>query len=177
MTLLAVAVGLLAVLTALNLFILLGVVRRLRTMPAAGGTTAPPEVLPPTGARIGAFALTTTDGTVVTEADVAIGTSLVVMLSPSCSPCQDSADKLAAQRDLLPANTLVLIRTEMDEPDLDAMLAKLAGVGKVATFSGGDGIEDAFSSRGYPAGIVVRDGIVQASSFTYTDLLPQAVPA
>ena len=176
MTLLAVAVGLLAVLTALNLFILLGVVRRLRTMPASTGATPPPDVLPPAGTRIGPFNLTAVDGRTVTEADLATGTSLVVLLSPSCSPCQDTAHKLASQRDILPASTFVLIRTELDEPDLDAMLATLEGVGTVATFHGGDGIQEAFTSRGYPAGILVRDGVVEASSFTYyTDLLPEAV--
>jgi hypothetical protein len=183
MTLLAVAVGLLAVLTALNLLILLGVVRRLRTISATGGapaTSTPAEVLPPAGTRVGSFTLTAVDGTQVSEADLAEGRSLVVMLSPSCSPCRDTATKLAAQRDTLPDRTFILLRTEMDEPELDGMLAILdilAGVAKVATFTGGDDVEQAFASRGYPTGIAVENGVVTASSFTYTDVLPETVKA
>jgi len=177
MTLLAVAVGLLAVLTALNLLILLGVVRRLRTINASSGYNPPSEILPPVGTRVGEFTVTAVDGTSVSQADLATGSSLVVMLSPGCTPCQDTAANLAKQRDQLPERTYVLVRTELDEPDLEAMLATLAGVGTVATFSGGDGVEQAFGGRGYPTGILVEDGAVKAASFTYTDVLPATVPA
>lgn len=177
MTSLAVAVGLLAVLTALNLFILLGVVRRLRTLGAA--EAAPPaEVLPPVGRRVEPFTVTTLAGDTFADTDLAHGSSLVVMLSPGCSPCKDTAAKLASLRDKLPARTTVLIRTELDEPELAAMLTTLTGFGAVATFSGADGVEQAFGGRGYPTWIRVDDGVVTASSFTYyTDLLPDVVAA
>jgi hypothetical protein len=172
----AVAVGLLAVLTLLNLFILLGVIRRLRTMAATSEQDAQPE-LPTVGATVGAFAVTAIDGTAVTEADLASGESMVLMMSPSCQPCKETAAKLAKDRAGLPERTFVLLRAEPDEPELDAMLTKLAGIGTIATFDGTAGVEDAFGSRGYPTAARIKDGVVVASSIKYADILPDRVPA
>lgn len=175
MTLLAVAVGLLAVLTLLNLFVLLGVVRRLRTM-AAADHDAQPELLPTLGAPVGAFSVTSTDGVAVTDADLASGRSVVLLLSPSCLPCQGTATSLAGRRDL-PERLFVLLRSDSDDPELVAMLATLHGVGTVATYDDAAGIEDAFGSRGFPTAMSIEDGIIVAASYKYADVLPDRVPA
>jgi hypothetical protein len=171
MATLAVVVGLLTVLTLLNLFVLLGVIRRLRTMAAA--TADPmPEILPTIGARVGSFALTSTDGAAVTDADLAGGQSVVLLMSPSCTPCQDTATRLAEHRDELPDRTLILLRAEPDDPDLDSMLATLAGVGTIATFDDAAGLEDVFGSRGYPTAMRIEDGVIAAASHKYAEVLP-----
>ncbi|GAA1693374.1 TlpA family protein disulfide reductase [Fodinicola feengrottensis] len=176
MAAMAVAVGLLAVLTLLNLFILLGVVRRLRTMASDKENEAQPE-LPAVGATVGAFAVTSVDGTAVTEADLSSGESLVLMMSPSCQPCKETAAKLEKDRADLPERTFILLRAEPDEPELDTMLTKLAGIGTIAAFDGTAGVEDAFGSRGYPTAARIKDGVVVASSIKYADVLPDHVPA
>lgn len=176
MTALAVAVGLLAVLTLLNLFILLGVIRRLRTM-AASAAEPSAEGVPAPGTAVGAFSLTDTDGHTVTEADVATGQSLVLMLSPSCGPCKTTVDKLAAERGTLPDRTFVFLRADFEDPELPDILAKLAGVGTIIEFGGQDGIEDALSSRGYPTALLIEDGVIAAASYKYAEVLPDRVSA
>jgi hypothetical protein len=173
MTALAVAVGLLAVLTLLNLFILLGVIRRLRTMSA---TEALPEVLPATGTPVGPFSLTATDGTAVSDTDVATGESLVLLLSLSCTPCQETANKLVEGATALPAQTIILLRREFEEEDPENMVERLSSVGTVATFSGDDGVEGAFGSRGYPTALRINDGVIVAASYEYAEVLPQTAP-
>jgi hypothetical protein len=176
MTALAVAVGLLAVLTLLNLFILLGVIRRLRTMAAADVL---PEVLPAPGTPVGPFAVTATDGTAVTDADVATGESLVLLLSLSCAPCQKTADKLVEGATALPARTIILLRREFEEEDPENMIERLSPVGTVVTFGGEEGVEGAFGSRGYPTALRINDGVIVSASNEYAEVLPQtaAVPA
>jgi hypothetical protein len=176
MAALAVAVGLLTVLTLLNLFILLGVVRRLRTMAKDQEAASQPD-LPEIGAPVGAFAVTATDGTVITEADLASGESMVLMLSPSCKPCKETAAKLAEDRTGLPERTYVLLRADEDEPGLADMLTLLTGVGTIARYDGTAGVELAFGSKAYPTTARVADGIVVAASTQYAEVLPTRVPA
>lgn len=176
MTVLAVAVGLLAVLTLLNLFVLLGVVRRLRTMAASAGEEVPEE-LPAIGAPVGEFRVTSTTGAVLTAADVSSGRSVVLLLSPSCTPCQGTASKLAKNRDELPERLFVLLNSEPGDPDLPAMLVTLDGVATIAVYDGTAGVEDAFGSSGYPTAVRIEDGIIAAASYKYADVLPDRVPA
>lgn len=170
MNVLAVVVGLLAVVTALNLFILLGVIRRLREMSVP---TGPPESgLPTVGTAIGAFAASTVDGVPLTEEWLATGRSLVILLSPNCKPCQDAAVNLAAQRDRLPHDTVVLVAAGEGESGLDSLVESLRGIGTVAVCAEPAAVESAFGVDGYPSAIVVRDGLVEFASFAFTDALP-----
>jgi cytochrome oxidase Cu insertion factor (SCO1/SenC/PrrC family) len=175
MTALAVAVGLLALLTLFNLFVLLGVIRRLRTIAASTGDPLA-DVLPAVGRAVGPFSLTSADGTTVTEADVAHGQSVVLVLSSGCSPCQATAAALAGRRTGLPARTFVFVQDDGD-PKGPAMLANLAGVGTLATFGAEAGIEAAFGVGGYPTALLVEDGAIAAASTEYADVVPDRVSA
>jgi hypothetical protein len=135
----------------------------------------PGPTLPAVGSTVGAFAITSTDGAAVTEADLANGESLVVMMSPSCEACKDTAAKLAKRRAELPERTFLLLRSDPNDPDLPAVLRKLAGVGTIAVFDGLAGVEDAFGSRGFPTTVRVRDGVVAAASIKYAEVLPDHV--
>lgn len=176
MAVLAVVVALSTILTLLNLLILLGVIRRLRTM-ATSGQENQPELLPTLGTRVGAFTAVSTAGVAVTEADLASGSSTVLLLSPGCMPCQGTAAKLAKDRATLPQRLVVLLRAQPVGPDLDAMLETLAGVGTVATYEGDAGVEEAFGSKGFPTAMRIEDGIVVDASYKYAEVLPDRVPA
>lgn len=176
MAALAVAVGLLAVLTLLNLFILLGVVRRLRTMAKDQEEAARPD-LPEIGAPVGAFTVTTTTGTTVTEADLSSGESVVLMMTTGCGPCKETAARLAESRAGLPERTYILLRAEADDPALAEVLPELAGVGTIALYDATAGVEEAFDSKAYPTAMRVIDGHVAAASNKYEEVLPERVPA
>jgi len=171
MNVLAVVVALLAVVTALNLFILLGVVRRLREMSASAAAAPVDDGLPEPGTAVGGFIATTPDGGTVTEADLATGRSLVVLLTPTCAPCRDTADRLVAQRDRLPANTFVLVDAEGDEPELAPFLEKLAGVRTVAVLAPGTSSHLTFGTEGFPTSLVIEDGRLSFASFRLGDAL------
>ncbi|WP_163506003.1 TlpA family protein disulfide reductase [Fodinicola acaciae] len=176
MAALAVAVGLLTVLTLLNLLILLGVVRRLRTMAAEKEKESQAD-LPVAGATVGAFAVTAADGTAITEADLSSGEALVLMLSPTCQPCKETAASLQKDRGALPERTFILLRGEPDEPELRPMLSALAGIGTIAAFDGTAGVETALGSRSYPTAAWVKDGVIVEAAVKYADVLPDRVPA
>jgi len=176
MTGLTVAVVLIAVLTLFNLFVLLGVIRRLRTMTAAENEPLP-GTLPEVGRRVGPFALTSVDGGTVTEADLADGQSVVLLLSSTCLPCQGTAVQLAKNPAELPQRTYVFLRGDDNDAERDNMLETLAGVGTIATFDDVGGIGVAFGANGYPTALLVEDGVVAAASFKYAEVLPDRVSA
>lgn len=173
MTVLVVVVTVLGVLTTLNLFLLLGVVRRLRSMSTSDSAMEPG--LPSPGDRIGAFTETALDGDVITEERLGEGRTLVVFLSPNCRPCQLAATELASQ-DALPP-TIVFVHTEPDDPKFAELRGKLAHLGPIAVVSGHSAAARAFGGiAGYPASVLVADGVVVAASMDLAEVLAVTRP-
>jgi len=161
----------LTVLTLLNLFLLLGIIRRLREITkefhhADSGLPGMPEP----GHVVGEFRESTLRGEPVTDEQLRSGTTLVMFLSPSCAPCKAAATRLASTPRPLP-RTVVFLQAAPDEPELDSMLAALDGVGAIALIEPNGPAASALSVRAYPTALLVRDGEVAAASFDLADVL------
>jgi len=168
MPVLTAVVGLLAAVTAANLFLLLGVIRRLRTMATDHALTdlGMPEI----GSQIGTFAETTIAGQPVTDEDLRHDPALLVFLSASCQPCKRTATELASRRDELPARTFVFIQAEPDEPALARMLDSLDGAGAVIVSEHAP--RQAFAVDAFPTVLLVDGGRVTFASFELAEALP-----
>jgi hypothetical protein len=177
MHVLAAAVGLLAAVTAANLFILLGVIRRMRAMTtnSASLDLRPLDLgMPEIGLEIGGFTESTVAGDPVTDDDLRHGQALVVFLSASCQPCKQTVTALTQQRDSLPACTYVFVQAEPDEPALAPMLDSLNGVGAVIVSA--EAPRQAFKVNAFPTVLLVDGGQVTFTSFELAEALPLVQP-
>lgn len=175
---LTITVVLLVLLTLGNLFLLLGVIRKLREVVAKqderydhGHGAGNEEGLPAVGYEIPAFSQPTIDGGEVSAADLKSDQTLVVFLSPHCKPCAEVSDRLATHQAGLPERVLLFVEAEADDPLLGDYAAKLHGVGPIALASPASVATKAFQVTGYPTTILVDDGRVTAASFSFAEVV------
>ena len=169
------AVVLLAVLTIANLFILLGVVRKLREAASApAGRPVDLPGLPALGSEVTPFREDTLTDEAFTDEHLRDGVSLLVFMSPHCGPCTETVRRLTEGRDALPARVVVLLEGESGDPDLVAFAQPLDGIGTIATFSSLGPAARAFGVTAFPTAVLVDSGYVVDASFDYADLLPNA---
>jgi hypothetical protein len=143
------AIGAVAV---LNLVLTLALVRRLRSVENSHSHDgeAVPEVLPAPGLDVSGFP----------QADLAVGRRTVVMLTPTCPPCQTLLDSLVADADRYRQDTLVFM---IGTPAETATMAQRLTGFDTATLSE-EVAETAFRVTGFPAVLSVADGVVVDSS-------------
>jgi hypothetical protein len=172
-TVLAVVVALLAVVTAGHLLLTFALIRRVRVLQERGGHADEPVPVPPAGSVVGPFSAATTSGGVVTDADVADG--LVVFVSPTCEPCQKLVDGLLRDRQERPA--AVFVAGEQG-PETMAFAAKVAPLGEVAVVTDEGGAVGAFGVTAFPTVVRVAGGVVESAGIRMSDLGPRrAAPA
>ncbi|MGW6393550.1 TlpA family protein disulfide reductase [Streptomyces sp. NPDC055103] len=174
MAVLGSAVALLGALTALNLILTYGVIRKLRTLgparpsgPIDGGSV---------GSSAGDFSVRATDGTALTRGDLPEG-ALVAFLSPGCEPCTELLPRLSATvRSLgLPRTHVLAVIT----PGIEDPAPYTAELGDIALVTAGDqatAVAEAFGVTGYP--VVCRlasDGAVTVVDRDLTALVAGAV--
>src|SRR5690348_173599 len=152
-------VAVLAVVTGLNLVILLGVVRRLRTAPARPSAEAQ---LPPVGRRIAPFTAATVTGDRISDRDLATGTTLVVFVMPGCGPCRAIVDELAASAGPTGPRPrpLVFVAGDAAAEDTRGIVDALSTAARVAVIAPAGGAAAAFAVTGYPTVVRVEDGRV-----------------
>ena len=179
MTVLTVAVVFVGVLCLLDLVLTLGVVRRLRDHSERLATLqAPPDetAIAAQGDHITPFEASTVDGETISVADLAEPT-LVAFFSPDCPACVQQLPKFVDYAHTFPggpARTLIVITSRSGGAKYHA---ELTGLGRIVTEPELTGdVQKAFSTRGYPAFLVVVDGVVAQSSHAVADL-PQHQPA
>jgi hypothetical protein len=166
---LVVLVGTVAV---LNLLLTVGVIRRLRqhteklaTLEALRGPV--PSVMIGEGERMADFAATTTDGEPISR-DLLSGQTLVGVLSPSCSACQERLPEFVAKAKSFPggrSQVLAVLAGERDE--VEEYRERLAPVARVVIEPLLEGtVAAALKVQGYPAfavldatGTVLADGL------------------
>ncbi|MEV6520421.1 TlpA disulfide reductase family protein [Longispora sp. NPDC051575] len=176
MAILAAAVILVGLLTALNLFLTFGVIRRLREHTrtleqVAGGHQG--DIMLAAGTAIGAFAATTTTGTTVTDATLN-GPTLVGFFSPTCEPCKERLPQFLEYARSFDGRVLaVAVGPDADVADL---LTSLRPVADVVVETDDGPVNKAFGVSGYPALCLVDDGVVVASGYQI-EALPVPVPA
>jgi len=169
-------VTVLAVLVALDLFLTLGVIRRLREHTRLLANVSADPIGPgivTTGERVGEYEATTVDGRSVRRADLAGGPTVVGFFSVSCPACERRIPEFLAYTQDGPARVLAVV---VGSGELaDAMCARLAAVpGVVVREPDEEGpIVRAFAVTAYPAfALVDGDGAVLegGASFPQTAL-------
>ncbi|GCD94755.1 peroxiredoxin family protein [Embleya hyalina] len=166
------AVVLLALITAVNLLLTLGVIRRLReqSSPPHGGHAAsdpPAHGLRP-GVRPESFTATTTDGERISDSDVH---GMVGFFSAHCTPCHTLAPRFAEQAEVMGRDRVIAVIAGTD-PELSAVLAPVARV-IVEDYDGA--VQAAFHNSWTPwVYLLGRDRRVVASGGRMTDLFSEA---
>ncbi len=164
MTLHVAATIVIAVMVAFNLLLTFGLVSRLR---AQAGSVSPPAQQ--VGRVVGAFRVTATDGTVLTEQMLAERSTIVGFFAAACPACATIRDNLATAR--LPGPFIAFVNGDADDPESAALSAQLARLGPVAYMSRYAPVFEAFGPEGYPALFRVDRGAVVAASHRLADVL------
>ncbi|WP_412543948.1 TlpA disulfide reductase family protein [Longispora sp. K20-0274] len=166
MAVLIVAVVLVGVLCLLNLFLSLGVIRRLREHTAAleelsaGGRR--PGIIMDAGGTVGPFSAVATSGATV-SGDLLGGRALVGFFSPSCEPCKEQVPLFVAYAREFDGTVLAVAAGAATE--VGDLVATLDGVGHVVVEADNGPVQRAFGTRGFPAMCVVDAGRVTAGGY------------
>jgi thiol-disulfide isomerase/thioredoxin len=165
MVFVAATIGL-AVAVAFNLLLTFGLIARLREMAPAAPAWAPSRLV---GRAIGAFEVTATDGTVLTDKLVAARSTIVGFFATGCPACAALRAKLSGAR--LPAPFIAFVDAEPSDPAAIELSDELARLGPVAYTSRGAAVVEAFGPAGYPTLYRVDRGTVVAASHRLADVL------
>ncbi|QYC45876.1 hypothetical protein Nocox_41675 [Nonomuraea coxensis DSM 45129] len=172
------ALVLVGLLGALNLMLAVGVVRRLREHSAelaalrsggaaadAGALSSFGEVALRDGSPVGAFTAVAVDGEPVT-----LGTfgdrPLVGFFSPGCTPCEEQLPafvEFAADRPGGRGTRLAVVVGAGEETA--ETVERLSPVATVVVEPDGGPVQQAFGVTGFPAFVLVSDGLVTASHY------------
>ncbi len=173
MTYLAAALVLVGLLAAVNLLFTVGVIRRLREQTREladlrGGRIAGGDVAITVGSPVAAFSAVGVDGRPVTLAGLG-DRPLVGFFSMSCSACHERLPAFlafaAARRGGRDRLLAVVAGPAGESADL---VRQLEPVATVVTEPEEGPIQQAFEVTGFPAFVLVRDGVVEASSYDLT---------
>jgi hypothetical protein len=167
LTLLTIAVVLLAVVVALHVLFTYGLVARVRELQENSG---PPRNtnLPQPGLVIRPFEVVDTNGIAFTEADLD-GPVQVGFFSVGCGPCRTLTDGLLADP---PATTFVsIVDGDVSDPDATARLAeKVSGLGRVVVIETDDPVLSAFEVMAFPTLVHTHGGVVTAAGIKLADV-------
>ncbi|MEU5980127.1 redoxin family protein [Streptomyces sp. NPDC047315] len=158
---------LLGAVTALNLVLVLAVIRRLRRheeeRKIRSGTYENPQSGPPTGEPLPPFAADATDGTQVTSAGLTGREAALTFLSTECSVCVAAAGDLPefARRSGIGAAQHVVVIAGSDEAVVEEMTAALAGVATVVREGAAGPLSTLYAIKATPTTVLVDpDGTV-----------------
>ncbi|GIJ49322.1 hypothetical protein Val02_62080 [Virgisporangium aliadipatigenens] len=176
MPFLVAAVVLLTALVAFDLFLTLGVIRRLREHTELL-SRVPADPLGPgivtTGGTVGEYAATTVDGRAVSRADLAGGTTVVGFFSTTCPACEKRLPEFVDEVRGAGRVLAVVVGSGAAAEDMCRRLSEVAGTVVCETDEDGP-LARAFAVTAYPAfALVDGDGMVLSGGPT----LPRATPA
>ncbi|UBU18340.1 redoxin domain-containing protein [Nonomuraea gerenzanensis] len=172
MSFLVAAVVFVGVLSAVNLFLLLAVIRRLREHAnVLRHVTAPPAFTPP-GTRLPGFTATDTTGAAVSRATLGAGggTTVVGMFSTDCSACDEHLPAFAERVRHL-GRDRVLALVVGGGPKEATFTAALADLAAVVTEERDGQMYTAFGRPPFPGFYLVDgEGVVTASAHSTSEL-------
>jgi thiol-disulfide isomerase/thioredoxin len=158
MSFLIAAVVLLGVLTALNLFLTIGVVKRLREHTGMLADAANPGTAIGAGEPVGEFVSSTVDGESLARADL-VGDTLVAFFSTTCEPCEEKLPKFVDFARTLHGGRDQALAVVVGDPSLAAWdVADLTPVARVVVEATDGAVSTAFGVRGYPTVLRVGPG-------------------
>ena len=177
MTVLAISVALLAVLTILNLLLVVGISRRLRdaaAQPAHGHEEAMPERepdLPLHGELVKDAGLVTPAGVRTSLHEQLTGRRTVVVVSTSCAACTGAAEQLTLAGPERLHRPLIVIQGSPRADRTREYVDLFAPLGEVVIDQMDVVAEESFGLQGYPAYVLTDDDSVVTASYR----LPQLV--
>ncbi|GAA0572426.1 hypothetical protein GCM10010172_66220 [Paractinoplanes ferrugineus] len=141
------ALTLIGAITILNLVLILAVIRRLRDLSAGPVEATAPDILPAVGFAVGSLPQ---------AGGLARGRRTVIMITPTCPPCQKLLGVLESGADDYARDGLVCVVGEPAE--LAPVAARLPGYRTISVRE--DVAESVFGVTGFPAVLVLDDGVV-----------------
>jgi cytochrome oxidase Cu insertion factor (SCO1/SenC/PrrC family) len=140
----------------------------------------PPATDFPVGADLPGFAVTTTAGDALTDADLTSGRVLVAFLSTTCVPCHDSLPELretASELAVIHSGRTLAIVSSPPHVDHARMVAGLPAQAEVVTYADYQTpVHEAFHITAYPTYLLFSDGVAVSVS-TSVGAVRTPVPA
>lgn len=172
MAYLYVLVILLGLLTAANLFLTVGVIRRLREhtaqLAAVGDDVG--QVALPAGSHVSNFAALSTDGHELNSAMLSEDT-VVAFFSPQCPACKERLPHFTAYASKVEDEVRTVAVAVGTSEATRALVGQLGTVTSVVVEPDRGPMQQAFGVSGYPAFLRVRDGLVLASGYELGSVL------
>ncbi|MEV0390583.1 redoxin domain-containing protein [Nonomuraea sp. NPDC050643] len=178
MSFLVAAVVFVGLLSVVNLFLLLAVIRRLREHANALRNVAMPPPFTPPGTKLPEFTATDTTGTAVTRATFSVGTGdsdsdgaiVVGMFSTDCSACDEHLPEFAARvRHLGRERVMALVVG--DGPKRETFTTALAPIATVVVEDRDGPVYAAFRRPPFPGFYLVDgEGVVTVSAQSLDEL-------
>jgi hypothetical protein len=165
------AVVLIGLVSLLNLLLCLGVIRRLREQGQAGphrhGATDPGPIQLPVGQPVPAFEARTVTGEPIGPADLT-GRTIVGFFSPGCEACEVQLPLFvtAARESHRPPVAVVVGPDDTTAPYVE----KLRDSAQVVQEQERGPIQQAFGVRGFPAFVLVEDGVLGVNDYELSSL-------
>ncbi|MDT7782877.1 MAG: hypothetical protein QOF58_1296 [Pseudonocardiales bacterium] len=173
LTLLTIAVVLLAVVVVVHVLFTYGLVARVRELQERSGPVRD-QNLPRPGKVIPAFSVADTDGALFTEADLD-GPVQVGFFSVGCGPCRSLTDALLADPPV--ARFVSIVDGDVTDPEATARLVeKVSGLGRVVVIGTDDPVLSAFDVMAFPTLIYTHGGVVTASGIRLSDFADVPTP-
>ncbi|MFD5829309.1 TlpA family protein disulfide reductase, partial [Lentzea sp. NPDC060358] len=171
LTLLTIAVVLLAVVVALHVLFTFGLVARVRELQDRPARTTN---LPRPGTVVPPFLATGTDGRPFTEADLT-GAVQVGFFSVGCGPCRALTDALLDNR---PTGEFVsVVDGDPSDPEATRRLAgKVGALGRVVVVGADDPVLSVFGVLAFPTLVRTHGGVVTAAGTRLEDFAGDPVP-
>jgi hypothetical protein len=159
-----------------NLLLTVGVVRRLKEHGSVLDTLTedPQGALLPAGAVADDFAVSATDGTLITQ-DLIAAPTLIGFFSPTCGGCHEQLPDFVTRARRAPAGRTVAV--VVDSGPTDPMVARLTGASLVVVEPPGGVLARAFGVHGYPAFALVGEGARIEVASTNLSAVPVLVGA
>jgi membrane protein implicated in regulation of membrane protease activity len=173
LTLLTIAVVLLAVVVVVHVLFTYGLVARVRELQERSGPVRD-QNLPRPGKVIPAFSVADTDGALFTEADLD-GPVQVGFFSVGCGPCRSLTDALLADPPV--ARFVSIVDGDVTDPEATARLVeKVSELGRVVVIGTDDPVLSAFDVMAFPTLIYTHGGVVTASGIKLSDFADVPTP-
>jgi hypothetical protein len=160
---------------AVNIMLLLKVIRRIRALEARLWPRRE-KMLPAVGTRVGAFQTRAADGSVITDADITEGVHYVAFVLVGCAVCKERIVAMRASGRFDPMHTtLFVVADDPSTEDAASVAEEIRDLGTVALMSRQNPVLPAVGGvRGFPTLLRVESGVVAAAGTKWAEIAQTA---